>query len=224
MSVFSKRLTTIMKLKKMTQAELATKAHIKRQTISQYIKGKTYPNAEVLGNIAAALNVSADYLLGLTDVISSSSDVRSICDYTGLSDYAVNFLHNYLVSNDIAKDSDLNPEENDYSNQYPNRICNPRDLINDLFGNYSNEMIYALDEICQGLNIITTPVWLLSKDQKEDILSEKSSKIFAVMSPKDYQETMIAKGTHRILRTLQAICFKYQNPIFAEVLKHAKKD
>lgn len=46
--------------------------------------------------------VSADYLLGRTDVKSPNVDIRTICNYTGLSDEAVRVLHYYYSPSEIA--------------------------------------------------------------------------------------------------------------------------
>ncbi len=43
--------------------------------------------------LADFYDVSTDYLLGLTDIKSSNCDIRSIVEYTGLSETSINTLH-----------------------------------------------------------------------------------------------------------------------------------
>ena len=67
MSIFSERLTILMKSKGFTQKEFATKANITESAMSYYVKGLRTPSGEVLARIAKALDTTTDYLLGLED-------------------------------------------------------------------------------------------------------------------------------------------------------------
>ena len=51
----------------MTQRELAAKVGVTEITMSRYIRGGRTPNAVVVANIAKALGVTTDYLLGLEE-------------------------------------------------------------------------------------------------------------------------------------------------------------
>lgn len=64
---FGKRIQTILSIKNMTQRELSDKAGISEVTLSRYIHENREPKADILVNIANALNVSIDYLLGRVD-------------------------------------------------------------------------------------------------------------------------------------------------------------
>lgn len=59
-----------------TQEQLSEKLNIGVTQIWRYENGETKPNTEVLTKIAQALNVSADYLLGLTDEPKAFVDVE----------------------------------------------------------------------------------------------------------------------------------------------------
>lgn len=61
------RIRDIMSKYKIKQKDLAEKTGISRQSIGYYADGSNVPDAEKLALIAKALNVSADYLLGLSD-------------------------------------------------------------------------------------------------------------------------------------------------------------
>lgn len=61
------RLKKAMKERGFTQVRLADEALLTQRTISNYITGRRGRYFEVLKEICMVLNVSADYLLGLTD-------------------------------------------------------------------------------------------------------------------------------------------------------------
>ncbi|MCT8328371.1 helix-turn-helix domain-containing protein [Albidovulum sediminis] len=68
-ALFRERLSQAMADKAETQSGLARKVGVDRSTISQLLAGGTarLPNAQVVAECAAALAVSADWLLGLTE-------------------------------------------------------------------------------------------------------------------------------------------------------------
>lgn len=99
--VFSSRLGQLMQKgvdgKKVTQQDLATATGYTRQAISQYLDGSVLPNIEKLYTFAKYFNVSADYLVGLTDTPTTDGDVRFIGDYTGLSENTIESLHAFAA-------------------------------------------------------------------------------------------------------------------------------
>lgn len=72
--------------------EFADFLGISRQTVGFYCNGNRIPDAVVLRQIADKCEVSADWLLGLTDVQTRDLDLRNICEYTGLSEKAVEMV------------------------------------------------------------------------------------------------------------------------------------
>lgn len=97
-SVFATRLREIMKDRGENQTSLAEKiteqyVTIQRQTISLYMNGQSKPDTERLTAIAKVLNISVDWLLGLSEIKSTNYEVRQVCNYTGLSQVAVERLH-----------------------------------------------------------------------------------------------------------------------------------
>lgn len=66
---FSDNLKKAMAHRGVTQAWLADKSNQKEATISRYVNGvNKSPQIDILVEIAKALNVSTDYLLGISDV------------------------------------------------------------------------------------------------------------------------------------------------------------
>lgn len=64
------------------------------QAINQYKLGQSMPKVENLIKIAQFYNCSLDNLIGLSDVESTSPTIQNVCEYTGLSERAVEHLHN----------------------------------------------------------------------------------------------------------------------------------
>ena len=74
---FRQRLAAAMQAQNTTQSALARRIGVDRSTVSQLLKddGARLPNAQVVGECASALGVSADWLLGLTDRPESAADI-----------------------------------------------------------------------------------------------------------------------------------------------------
>lgn len=89
---FATRLRELMKDKKVTQQELATSVGTTRQAISQYADGSVQPNIEKLYKIAEYFHISADYLLGMSDVATLNADTKAINKMLGLSEIAIESL------------------------------------------------------------------------------------------------------------------------------------
>lgn len=90
--IFPTRLREIMKEKGTTQKELGDVLEVKRQTISLYTQGQSKPDSDGLKKIADYFNISADWLLGISSTKSTNTNIKAICEFTGLSDKAVEIL------------------------------------------------------------------------------------------------------------------------------------
>ncbi|MFD1158366.1 helix-turn-helix domain-containing protein [Roseovarius aestuarii] len=75
--LFRVRLGDAMRERNVNQSALARRVGVDRSTISQLLKGQgaRLPNAQVVGECAAALGISADWLLGLTDRPETAADI-----------------------------------------------------------------------------------------------------------------------------------------------------
>lgn len=76
-TLFRERLHHALGASGMSQSALARTVGVDRSTISQLLSGHTtrLPNAQVVGECAASLGVSADWLLGLTDRPETAADL-----------------------------------------------------------------------------------------------------------------------------------------------------
>lgn len=77
-SLHTDRLRELRRLRDLTQDQLASLSGISQNQVSRYEAGLTEPSSSAIGQLAHALNVTVDYLLGLTDIPNSyaASDLR----------------------------------------------------------------------------------------------------------------------------------------------------
>jgi len=73
------------------------------QAVNQYKLGISRPSLENLCKIADFYGVSTDYLLGRTTVKTSDMDKRKMCNYSGLTESALEYLHSLHDSPDYLR-------------------------------------------------------------------------------------------------------------------------
>lgn len=76
----------------LTREQIAKEIGKSRQSYAAYLDGSISPDLETLASLARYFNVSTDWLLGLTDVRTLETNVRTICEYTGFSEEALVLL------------------------------------------------------------------------------------------------------------------------------------
>lgn len=86
------RIKSQMKMKSFTQEKLAHCLGLKQYNISRMLEGKPFPSIDQLLLIAANLDCSIQYLLGLKEET-----------YTELSKEAAEVAHAYVSSEDVIK-------------------------------------------------------------------------------------------------------------------------
>lgn len=90
--IFGKRLFEIRESRGESQQELADSIGITRQSLSRYELGERTANIDLLKKISEHYKVSSDYLLGITKERTPDPQLRSICDFVGLHEKAVERL------------------------------------------------------------------------------------------------------------------------------------
>lgn len=73
------------------------------QAVNQYKLGISRPSLENLCKIADFYGVSTDYLLGRTLTKTSDMDKRAMCDYSGLTESALELLHSFKDNPDYSR-------------------------------------------------------------------------------------------------------------------------
>ena len=61
------RLRAAIRQSSLTQKEIAKKIGVSAQTVSKYMSVNVFPALDTLGRLCQVLDISADYILGLTD-------------------------------------------------------------------------------------------------------------------------------------------------------------
>ena len=80
-----------------TLKELATEIGVSPAILSKYQNDFAEAGIDNVSKIANYFHVSLDWLIGLTTVRSPNVTVRKVCNYTGLSEKAVDFFHNWTA-------------------------------------------------------------------------------------------------------------------------------
>lgn len=75
-----------------TQKNLSEHLHIPENTVSYWCNGKRTPNVMQIIEISEYLNVSTDYLLGLSEHKTVNKDKEAICQYIGCSETTLESL------------------------------------------------------------------------------------------------------------------------------------
>jgi len=83
---FGKRLTEVRKDKKMSQDEVGKLVGVHGAVIGRYERDEVKPSIEMATQLAEALEVSLDYLVGSTDILLEKSVVNKILDIQKLKE------------------------------------------------------------------------------------------------------------------------------------------
>lgn len=89
---------------KTPQEVCARELGVSRGAMSYYENGTRNPDADVISRMCRYFNVSADYLLGLSDVKSTEQDMKIACEVTGLSEDAVTKLRSKTAEKETLKE------------------------------------------------------------------------------------------------------------------------
>ena len=91
-SEFSKRLGSLITQSGETLSEISSKTGIATGSLSKYQNDEAQASVAKLLVLADYFEVSADWLLGITDTKTRNESVQDVCWITGLSEDAVNVL------------------------------------------------------------------------------------------------------------------------------------
>lgn len=88
------RLRALMDEAGCTQAELANYLGVTRQSVSAYTDGSANLSPDTIVLVAGFFHVSADYLLGMSDIRTTDCDLSAVCNYLGLNERTAVALRN----------------------------------------------------------------------------------------------------------------------------------
>lgn len=190
-SVFAQRLKEIMKEHSVTQQQLADELNMTRQAVSLYLNGQALPAVDKLLTIVNYFDISADYLMGRSDVKSTDENIQMICEYTGLSENAIPTLVKLKEKRDSRAYIDLlsciisNADFEYLLGLFEGYIVPDKEMISASFSmsradiNYkdlclfaiNNALKYILDDVSEGFT-----QKYKTTDERLDILFEKKKK------------------------------------------------
>lgn len=117
---------------KETTGSVAEATGVSKSTLSEIENDSRVPGAKIIAELARHYGVSADYLLGLSDVITPDATAQAVIAYTGLSEDNVLTLHNmadHLGGEIIAEE---NNQQLTFDGNKPFLDC-LNDLLNAVF-------------------------------------------------------------------------------------------
>lgn len=97
--VIGKRIKENWKRLKLTQTELLAKVYLSEKSVAslrKWERGERLPDLTTLARMAELFECDIGYLLG--DYDESDFSAHKVCEYTGLSERAIDVLHNLKVS------------------------------------------------------------------------------------------------------------------------------
>ncbi len=91
-SIFTQRFRSLVDDSKETQEKFGKRVGLSRNTVSLYYNGKRNPDSMILTKICKCCHVSADWLLGFSDVKKTDADLQAVCEYIGLAPETIQSL------------------------------------------------------------------------------------------------------------------------------------
>ena len=142
---------------------------ISKSTLGYYENDKRMPDIEILARIADTLNVNADYLIGRTNTTAQKGKMKTVCEFTGLSDNAAEFLAQLVKDKDYAKLSIINhlfdelTEDYDF---YSYETQNGEEAASSVLG-----ALFLYFERCSGTDSVWDEFADWSNDRRKEMLA-----------------------------------------------------
>jgi len=176
-----KFLNRALKLRNVSQKEIASVLGVNPNIISYFCHDKRIPNTQQIIDIAEYLNVSTDYLLGRSEISSSNENVQIACDVTGLPEKIIELFHEYNEHEKAGNFTSIEYDDNgnickgDFILKNFNRIIKENEEIAEYFRN----IILALSAL--NLSSTESAEYFINK-------IESGEQIVITQYKKDYKE------------------------------------
>lgn len=95
-----------------TRKEIAQNLNCDISTITKHYRGDRDVTTEFVVKYAKYFNVSTDYLLGLQTEPTTNKDISFICEYTGLKEESVNWLHGMKFAEQEDDEKEIEEKKN----------------------------------------------------------------------------------------------------------------
>lgn len=151
-TVIGSRINSALAFSNKKQKELAAHLGVPDNTISYFCSGKRVPNAEQIIEISKYLGVSSDYILGLTDNLTTDKDLDDISKYTGLNEITLGYIKLIEKEGYISTLNTLLTSFNmitileniDNALKVVDNFSNDTDMINDIFNEFIDDITNSL--------------------------------------------------------------------------------
>ena len=166
----------------LTQVDVADQLNCNRQKIADWERGKSTPSADDIVSLTRIFEVSADYLLGITQAATNDKSIQAVCEYTGLSNKAVEVITNNSTIREILNFF-LNSDgrislNNAYKNAPFTRFCSSlisyKKALNESISFYSEQLSKEIEPTKRSI------------DEMENILNDESA-CFDRVNAAEYQ-------------------------------------
>ncbi|MBP1562159.1 MAG: helix-turn-helix transcriptional regulator [Oscillospiraceae bacterium] len=167
--VFGKRLKELRKANGYTIEQFADMVGISKSTLGYYENDKRMPDIEILSRIANVLNVNADYLIGRTNTTALKGKMKTVCEFTGLSDSAAEYLAQLVKNKDYAMLSVINHLFDELSEDYDfysYETQNGEESASSVLG-----ALFLYFERCSDMDSVWDEFADLGNDRRKEILT-----------------------------------------------------
>lgn len=207
---FSTRLKALREEKGLNQTQLAKELKISRGSISFYENGDRTPDIEIFNSICKYFDVSYDYLLGKSDLKKSNIKIDAIREYTHLSDYNIQLLHEYKnyhlinmvndILNGLLKNQSFVEQAQDY-------------LFYKEMIDYSKELFYK--SMCEKYNVSLAEDELGKLDISYRIFTKLSESVVKIYNN---EEEDFKRSIQYIIDKKELLEYKISHKIIDEIL------
>lgn len=196
--VFIKRFAELRKENEESNRDLQEIFGLSVSAVINYQTGKRTPDIAFLHKLAEHYNVSADYLLGLSDAKTTEQDMKIACEVTGLSEKAIeniksawddkfilNFLAKAYPKNEYER-TEINKRKNDFIEQSKNGQKQFNNFIeNKQFINIIKEIQKSYD----NYNLLKNKQYLMKNNVNENGASLEITEYFNIAD--EYEKNLI---------------------------------
>ena len=193
--IFPTKLRLLMETNGTKQEDLVSVLGVKaRQSVTGYIDGSTVPSIDKVVSLANYFDVTTDYLLTDTTVKNYDTELRAVCDYTGLSESSIEQI------------KDLNDKRywtifasmHDFPKDFGNKV---NQSIDDFFGSFAKPFFILMakleSEIDFADDYYTNEITVPNGGNTEDWLEENG---FSINQVKEF-EVAVDKILHDLKAT-----------------------
>lgn len=233
---FGEILSKLRESRNESQQQLADAVGVTRQTLSRYENADRTINIEVMLEIAKHYNVSADYMLGLTENQTTDSNLQSVCEYTGLSETSVTKLHemgsllrnriiNGTFMEDLIDSEELraiikeNPFLIEYIDSFTDCLGSEKNEKTELFAKYLNdcnkENPYKFKDLIEFFELLDIPT-----DNVEDVFTDFFNILFQLFKDFTQYSEEEKEASNQAFKDMKALNFMLSSDDLKEFLNN----